>query len=442
MSAQVENRPIHSGSVLVVVVVVALLAGCVSAKSRFESARSYEAAGRWAAAADAYLDALGRDRDYPGAREGAQRSGDKAIEAGLAAVESLQRSGDHVGAADRFAKLDSLRRRAVRVDVMLKLPADFQARRRTLYDRAIDDAIVRCGEVDGDWNRGIQLLDRVQRYDPRGDRLNRLHSARFGLLLRWGEALYGEGRYKAAHDKAQDALRLYPENDSRGRPARVLMESAIDKGTLRVGVVPLWRDGGLRDRLPEGFLAAFNELVEDEYLSAPPPAFVALIDSRAIRRRLRGLEFDRDALTTARAAEVGQLVGADLMVVPLLTRLEYYDAGTRSNRTVPTRDGGQATYVVIEGARHLAATIRYAVIDVGRRQVLGRSPVELDLQRPSRHAVYGGDVGNLVLSRAEQAYFDRSGLLELDRELERELMRELAKAYLAAAYEDVLKGVE
>jgi len=419
-----------------------LLAACVSAKSRFESAQSYEAAGRWEAAADAYLDALGRDRNYPGAHEGAKRTGDKAIEAGLAASENLQRGGDHAGAADRIAKLESLHRRAGRVDVILALPNDFQARRRAIYDRAIDDAIRRSGEIEGDWNRAIQLLDRAKRYDARGDRQEGLHTARFGVLLRWAQALYSEGRYKAAHDKAREAVQLYPENDQRGGPARALMDNAMVKGTRKVGVVPLWRDGRLRDLLPEGFLAAFNDMLEDEYLSAPPPPFVALVDTRLIRRQLRGLEFDRDALTTARASEVGLLVGADLMVVPLLERFEYYDTGTRSHRTVPTRDGHQATYVVIEGERHLAATIRYAVVDVGRRQVLGRSPVEVDLHRPSRRAVYQGDVRNLILSRAEQAYFDRPSLHAVDRELERELMRELAKAYLAAAYEDVLKGVE
>ena len=77
------------------------LPACVTAKSRFEDAQRFETEGRWTEAANAYLDSLERDRNFPGARDGAQRTGSKAVPWAMTAAQNLATAGNPVAAAGR-----------------------------------------------------------------------------------------------------------------------------------------------------------------------------------------------------------------------------------------------------------------------------------------------------------------------------------------------------
>lgn len=414
-----------------------LVAACVTAKSRFEDAQRFEAEGRWMDAANAYLDALERDRDFPGARDGASRTGQKAVPWAMKAADNLAASGNPAAAAERFRSIALLHARADRFGVIIRLPADYAERRDAAFAAAVDSILAQAKAGQGDWEHRIAMLDRANAYNPNAAQQAEIVKTRYDLLMQWGDAEYAAGHFHTAHGIAGRAAAVYPEGDARAASALALMEKALRDGTVHLAVPPLWFGPDAAGRVTRGFLPSFNGTLQDEYLGSPPP-FIAAVDPAAVRREMRELEIDRELLSPNRAATVGKLVKADYAVAGHIAVFEYADTGRETVHEVPTRDGKRARYTLIEGKRVLTITLRFSVVHVEGRQVVADGEVTVSAERPSTRAYFDGDPRRLILAQGEHVYFDRRGQRDADREMERGLTRDLCERYVAAVYERVL----
>jgi len=477
---------------VVLIPVLLLLAACMSAEKRFEQAGEDEAQGRWDAAAAKYIDVLRRDPGYPGGREKLESVGNRAIQEHVDVATGLESAGRHERATQEYGTIDQLVESAAGVRVVLKTPPDYASMRRRAFDRAIEQALVAADRLaaDGRWREAVEAYRRAEsRHEPTDVQRRRAREGRFRALLGGAKVELVRGQYAGADAMVVEALEIHGPDSPRSRPAvdlreqiqhkryRSLLEAArghadagryqeafalveqaltvygpeaavssdalalrdlvIERGTVRVAVIPVWRREKIGRHVPAGLLEDVNGTLQDQHWSEPP-LFVAIADPRAVRQTLRQLEFDREVLSGPRAATVAQRVDAAFVAVPFLVRCDYDAEERPARQTVKRRDGGQAE-ILLYRKRTLAVRCAYRVVDVHTGQIVAEGHLDAIEGRPRRHAVYAGDRRELLLTSEQHAWFDPRRLREADREIERDVAGALAAGLAAAVYGDVIR---
>jgi len=469
-----------------------VLAACTTPKKRFEQGQEAEAEGRWAEAAAKYIDALRRDPGYPGAREKALETGNRALEDYARVAAGLEEAGRWQQAADEYRRADALMESAASVRVVLQPPPGYRESRRGAFDQAFELAM---GAADaslsqGRWHDAAQAYAAAAgSYEPSAQQRDRAQEGRFRALLaganaemeagRFGRAdqlageaaaIFGpeaprsrpavqlqaqirsrhylelvaaarqgmnEGRFQHAFMLVDEALAVYGPDAQESAEARDLRVRIIELGTVHLAVTPVWRDERIGPRVPAALLTDLNDILDDEHWNEPP-LFVAVPDPGAVRKQLRQLEFDHEVLSVQRASAVARTLGAEFAAVLFLSACDY-DRGERPEpREVATR-AGPPGQVKLYRTRSLRAACTFRLVDARSGQLVVEGTVEASAERRLDHATCDGNLGDLLLTQEQHAWFDVARIRAADREIEREVAAGLASGVANAVYDELVK---
>jgi len=476
-----------------ILILAALLVGCVSAEKRYEQAQQAEAAGRWAAAADLYIDALRRDPNIAGAREGLKITGGKAVAQYLATIADMHGSERFARAVDEFKSADSLIKRAASASVALEVPADYAQRRRATYDHAMEQALA-TADAQMESRRfdvaATSFAEAERRFEPSSEQRARAREGQYRALLGAAQtsldeqdtasaqsfaeralSVYGEqamesgdaralrtrivgaryvallesaieraeaGRYQEAYSIVGDALAVYGEDAEESADARALRESVIAHGTVRVAAAPVWRSARAKDELPPGFLDEVNDRLEDGPW-ANPPLFVAPIEAKEVRDALRAIGAARSKLSNEQAVAVGTHLDADFVVLTYVRR-SVVGGGTREPVVVAVATKDQkGAEILVYSRRTLVVDCVLRIVRVSDGEVVADKSVRAEAVRKMRYAVKRGDPKGLLLTEEQHRLLAPRRLEEADRRLERDTTDALAKALGVAVYDEMLK---
>lgn len=475
-----------------IAILVVLTVGCVSAQKRYDQAQQAEAEGRWEAAADLYIDALKRDPELPGARDRLKVTGGRALDARLELVREFGASSRFEQAAREYVRIDGLVDRAAAVRVVLKTPADYAGRRRTVFDRAIEqmlEAADRLATEGRHQEAATAYRGAVAKYNPTAKQQDRARIGRYAALVAAATLSLDEGRYDAAHAQVEEALGVHGRDSARSKSAvalearildaryrgllasvqermreghyqdayalvgqaldvygpeadvsadaRDLRDQVIADGSVRVAALPVWRTERVAGRVPAGLLDELNDLLDDKHWTEPP-LFIAPYEAKSVRGELRGLEFDRLVLTDRQARTVGKLLGAHFTVVTNVAGCAYDRKQAPRAHSVKTRDGPPAE-ILVYPRRTLAVQCVFRIVRVDDGQLIAEGTVSSKAERRLKHAVYDGDMRGLLLTREEHKWFDEHRRADADRELERETAAALADGVAGAIFEELLR---
>jgi len=413
-----------------------LSAACQSAEDYYKDGQEKDAAGRSAEAAEDYVRALADDPNFPGVRERLRTSGDKALGQWRQIAWDLEAEGRHAQASDRLAPHDALFERALAVGVRLDKGADYDKRRRAIWDAAFDALVAeaKVARDHGDFQVALAMYDRAEsRFSPQSDRAASLTALRYQATLGWARAELDAGHHRHAHELAQQAMLHYGAEARESASARTLRDRAVELGTVRVIVLPPWRIEKIAERIPDGFLAALDATLADEHWVSPP-LFMSFAPSDEVRRELRRLEFDRQILSATRASAVGESSGAKWVVIPVIKKWRFISAGSEAPRSVKTRDGQPAQYRVFQGKRVLEVRGTLRVVDVAEKKTVRESEFSASVEREARYGMHA-DPGSLALNKKEQRLFDPKRRAAIDEDLGRAMLRELATRLASATFD-------
>ncbi len=327
-------------------VFLALLAGCASASKRYEQGVELEQRGRAVDAARRYVEAL---RKEPGLAEARQRLG----ETGARAVDDLLREAVALDAAGRpdegaeaLLRLDALRRDAAAVGVQLAAPGDYAARRRFVFDRAIEAAVAGA-ESPGTrgWADALRRLERAGTgLEPSAAQRERLDRARSGVFLAWGESEASRGRFREAYDVADRGLRALGRDSPEAGRLADFRADVLRRGTVRVAVLPLAAEDERRRRLDEELLPEVDDVLAERHWPAAPP-FVEVVDPQRVAREARREGYGRRAATAREAARLARALGADYAIVAEVDSVRVDERDVReARRAVKTREGADTVH--------------------------------------------------------------------------------------------------
>lgn len=422
---------------LSLLIVPLLAAACVSAAKRVDQGIRLEQSGRPAEAARRYADALRRDPSLVEVRTRLQETGDRAVADYLAAAAALPPDD----AADQFVEADELLRLSAAVGVALRTPEDYPERRRTAFDRAIDFTLsdARAAGARGDWsgaaNRLARAAARWEASDPQRAAIDR---QRFDLFVAWADAALQAGEYRAAHQRAQQAIDLVGPGAPEAPRAMDVQAEAIRRGTIRVAVLPASVPSELRAELPGGLLDELNDdLVLNRWRRETP--FVAVADPQDVAREARRRGYLRQVPTRSEARALADVMGADVAAMLVIDSLEVRETEVQQSRVaVRTRAGADTAYTLRTGRRQVRVRLAYTLMDVDGFQQPERGWVWADASERFRRGEYRGDPATLVLPRSDRELFSRrdAGLgteqvrelaEDLGARLERELLEQLGR---------------
>ncbi|HEU0013802.1 MAG TPA: hypothetical protein VFQ45_08965 [Longimicrobium sp.] len=424
---------------LIALLPLLLAAGCMSAEKRLEQGMKLEERGQPAEAARRYIDALRRDPSLVDARARLAETGAAAVEQYLAEA----RTGRPEQAADALLRLDGLRADAGAVGVTLAVPADYARYHRETMDRAIAAAIDegRGMGASGSFSEAIGRLERAAgRYQPSPAQREALDRGRVELYVAWAGGELERGRYRAAYDVADRALRAFGRDFPGAEEVRQVQAEALERGTVRVAVLPITADAGAE--LPSDFLRALDDELE-EGAWTEPPLFVALIDPAEVRRELRRRGNPRPEPGGLQAARIGEALGADLVLVAGIDSAAVTERDVRTERrTARTTAGADTAFTIRSGRRHAWTRVTYTLVDTRVRRTAEQHQVSAEAEVRFRRGEYAGSASSLNLSRDDRALFDTRVREQQERELFQALSAEISERLARDAYERVVRLVD
>ncbi len=423
------------------VVSVLLLTGCKSADELYNEGQALELRGDYEAAAYHYAEAL---RKQPGLRKAQGRlleAGKLALGQRLARLAEAEAAGAWVEAADDHRGLDGLVGAAQRAGVTLALPADYAERRAANLDAAVATLLERGGAAlaRGAFADALAAYDRAEQYDPTPEAVSLLAEARLDATAGWAEADLAAGRYRAAFDRAGQALAFVPPGSAAAALVTRIQTEALGRGSLRAAFAPVQptRRAG---NLPRGFAGALTDALELDGWTQPPP-FILTLESALVRRALRDLGLD-GPLGPGEAARLGSVLGVDAVFAGEIERFERtVTEKKREEKQARTRTGDRATYTRIEEEITLSATLAFTLVESGSGAVLCAEEVSRSERDRTARGEVGGSLRALDLGRAERRLFDADARAEDERNLEDELIDALAGRAAEAAFGCLLAEV-
>ncbi|HSG09450.1 MAG TPA: hypothetical protein VLA36_13905 [Longimicrobiales bacterium] len=426
---------------MILLLVVVGGAACASAGERLQQGSEAEARGDYAQATSRYTDALEKDATLSEARTALFTAWDSAVASGLREASLWEGQGDALAAAEEFRTLDGLRSKAGRVGVSLAVPADYPARRRATFDRAISSLLDLAGvqRAQRRWEGARSAYRRIRSdFDPSPSQRQSAIEAEADALLDWAGAEALDARFQASYRLATDALAVSDQLPATMvDAARDLQEQALGLGLRVLAVFPVettYEVGA--DPFPE-LEAQLTDVLELDHWRRPP-YFVAVADPAAVRRATRRVSPPGAPLRPGRILDS---VGADFGALLQITDVRIVEEDVKSREVLGrTRDGRRATYGLEEGKVRYAVTVRGTLLDGDGREL---DTFESRAGRTGRfeRGVYGGDPQNLDLSRGERRLFDAREQQIQRGETVDLLVAELAEKLADGVFERVLRRI-
>lgn len=417
-----------------------VLVGCKSADELYNEGQQLEMDGQYEAAVRYYADALEKEPDLQKARGRLLEAGRVVVARHLADLDAAEAGGAWVEAGDLHIALDDLVGTAARVGVTIPLAPDFAERRTANFDAAIT-TLLNDGETlvaRGAFAEALSGYDRARRYRPTPDDKAALADATLDAYTGWAEADLAAGRFRAAYDRAAQALAFLPPGSLAAAEITGLQNEALERGSVRTAAAPLWRTART---LPDGFLETLDDALVLDHWTQPPP-FVAVLEPALVRHALRDLNLDRETLSARAAARVGQALSVDVVFAGELRRYQRStEEKKREDVTTRTRGGDRVTYRRIEDEVSLSALVVFDVVDAVSRRSLCEREVERSVQARVPRGEYGGSIRTLGLGREERDLFDDEARAGRERDLERDLADDLARRVAELAFECILQQV-
>ncbi len=438
------------------------LAGCTSATDHMNNGIELQAQGRYMEAVYRYADAVESDSELEEARERLLAVGDTAITIAMDEADELERRGDPVAAARLYRGVDQMLGRVRQVGLRIVPPGDYGQIRRAIFDNAIGWQMVRGDEAreEGRWAdaRGWYRGAREDFLLPARIQVEESYDAETTVMMEWGEIELLDGRPRAAHARAQEALEV------RSSPARDvvlqvrdLQTRALDAGTVVVAALPVSASPGVRDYLGPEFEIALDDALQLDFWNQPP-LFVQIADPIILRTELRGLlrgQLPNSPTLVGRALD---LIGADLGAMIRLTSIEVSEADVdidRHEAVIPAAQessGGVArrsqgpeamdtvTYSTVEGEMRYYVEAEVVIVDRDGREI-ERFTASASQAGPFQRGEFDGDPSRLPLDRNQEPFFDARVVEGQIARIEEVLLRDLAVAIATGTYDTVLLGV-
>lgn len=424
---------------LLVVGAALSLTACASANKRLEQGQDLQRSGRPAEAAERFIQALKKDSRLDSARAGLKSAGAATIAGYLNTAADPATQPD--GAADAFVAIDDLSRRALDVGVFLVPPNDYDARRRSAFDKAIADDISDAPLLTGQrqFSSALNRLARASNvYQPNPTQASAIGTAGAQVAIAWGQADMTDGQFRSAYSRVDPIVNAQGLSSALTSQARALQSEALSRGSKRVAVLPTWATVNARRDLPDETLPA----LADAMFNAPwtqPPQFVTVIPYDQVDRDLRRMGMSRRTLTSGEAARYARTVGADLVVVAEIDSVRREDVSVRSTRRpVRTRSGIDTAYYVDEGSARLFGRTTYVVFDQNGQRVSEYQAVSSTGSAPFTRVRYVGDWGALDLRQADRELFtNRAG----DRDLVNSFVSAMSPRLGEAVFAEVVRRI-
>jgi hypothetical protein len=276
------------------------------------------------------------------------------------------------------------------------------------------------------WGQARGRYQRVGAFDPSGAQARDAEIAEADALLDWSGAEALDGRFQASYNRAREALevsnRLPPELAD---AAQDLQQRALAQGLRVLAVFPLEETSeSVTRELPE-FAAALTDVLDVEHWRRPP-YFVAVADPPGVPLRPGRILDD---------------LGADFGALIQVVDVEVEDRDVRSRDVQGrTRDGRRAAYRVESGQRRYTVTVAVTLFREDGREVDSFTTRTTRSGRFER-GVYGGDPGNLELTRGERRLFDDRELRVQRGETVSALVGEAAKDVAGNVYDRVVQRI-
>lgn len=409
-------------------VLVLCVAGCVSARKRYEQGVELEQKGRLVEAARRYIDALEKDPNEAGARERLEEIGQDAVDRLVEQSGRARSDGRAVASADLLVDASTLATDARAVGVVLTLPDDFEDRRAAAFREAVRELLDRgrAAEDDLEFADAIDAYERVDRYEPDGEAASAAEEGITYAMLGWAKADLEAGRPLSALKRTEAAIeRLGGPDSEAATGALALREEILVRGTVAVAFTPL-RTETERDRsVSRRFVDELNDLLEIQYWTHPP-LLVASADPVVVRREIRRLGLDRDPLDERDAARIGRNLEAHFVLVGEVTGFSVEERDVKRRlRSASLEVGGDTTWVEVTGRLRMEAEVALRLVETRSRRVVERGTFTEREEGSFERGEYAGDPEDLRLSRNQRRLFDPDRLRDQEIEIEDGLIERL-----------------
>lgn len=425
----------------VAIVLLGLLAGCPNAAKRYEQGMELEQRGRPVDAALRYVEALRKEPGLAEARARLAETGARAVDGLLGESAALDASGRPTQAAETLLRLDALRRDAAGVGVPLGAPDDYAARRRAVFDRAIDSAVGGAPGAGG-WDAALRRLERAgAAFGPSAEQRERLAQARSGVYLAWGESAASRGRYREAYGVAERALRALGSGGPGATRLAEFQADVLRRGTVGVAILPITADDDLLRRLDDKLVREVEDVLAERHWPGSP-AFVEVADPQRVAREARREGYARRPATPREAARLAREAGADFAVIAELDSVRAEERDVReTRRSVRTAEGADTAYTLREGRLQGWARVALTLVDARDASVLDRATAAADRSGTFRRGVFAGDWRTLALPRGDRELFAPQGETRDRREHTLDLAGDLAERVAGQVFDAVLRQV-
>lgn len=424
-----------------VVAALAAATACASAGKRLEQGLEAEARGDWYGAAERYAEALEKEPTLEEARRGLYVAGDSAVRLGMRRSAERADLDDPVGAAEEMRRVDALLARGREVGATIPTPDAWASRRREAFGTAAVRLMERGDALRAErqWSEARSAYRRVRSdFEPAPDMVRRSLDAEAELLVAWAGTDADEGRYRAAYERAAQALSVGgPLPRDVADAATDVQERSLSNGLRVLAVFPVGSTAQVREALQADLEGQLSDVLELEHWRRPP-LFVAMADPVTVRQITRRL-FPGGA--TFRPGRVLEEVGADFGALVELTKLELTESDVKSEaRTARNSRGRPVEWTVERGRVRYAVAATITIFDERGARIASSTARASESGRFERGR-YGGSWRDLDLSRGETLLFDPAAQRQQYAEIEEKLLAELAGSAAEDTYREVLQRI-
>lgn len=432
------------GTLIALIVLIMVAAGCASSQKTFERARQLEGQGDYLRASQEYIEVLERESDWGEARTRLALVGPLAVDSLLARTRRAEAASNFPRAVTHLDALDALRAASSKVGVELPAPTDYAAYRQEMVDQAIA-SYVDAGdeaEIREDWKGSLAAYDKALKYDMSTDRREEVKLKKAHVHFWWAEDEMAEGRYRLAYAQADHGLNLGVHHADLSNRLSRLQGDALNRGTRLVALLPLMATPEWERDAPKDLLADLDAALNYEYWSSPP-LFIETVDPGATRRRLRDLGYARRDLDREDVVRIGRALESDLVMAGELRRYqekdEVRDEDARRVKLRGTR--ADTTYLLRTIRVRMEADGRFFLTDPHTRRIVAEFDVSAAENTEYKRGSYDGDVSTLDLPKREQDYFGAHLRENAVLDAQDRLLEKLAEQIASRSFEAALHQI-